>query len=94
MFTVCVTIATIYFQNFSSSQTKLLYALNNHSSFTPPQPLVGTVLLSFSMNLGPLGASLKQSHIESILLRLADLTERHVFQVHPRCSLDQTLLPF
>ena len=51
-------------------------------------------LPSSSMNLGPLGTSLKENHTTFILVCLANFTEQNVFEGHPSCSLYQVLLPF
>lgn len=66
----CATITTIYFQNFSSPQTKTLLSLSHISPFIPPSPqtLVTSNLLSTSMNMPLLDTLCNWHHTILVLL--------------------------
>ena len=86
----CITITTIYFQNFIIP-ADTGYSWNNNLS--SPQSVVTSVLLSGLMNLPTPGNFYKWNHILFFHLCLTGFV-KHVFKVHLCCSVYQVCYTF
>lgn len=81
-------------KTFSPLQKEASYLLSHQSHHPLSLPLVTTNLLSVSMDWLILDGSYKWTHTLYSLFGLTSFTKHNAFEVHPCCSMYNSVIPF